>query len=40
MQKKLIDHIITNIPQKRIHQNVALADEISDHDLPYFILNI
>ena len=40
MQKKLIDHIITNIPEKRIHQNVALADEITDHDLPYFILNI
>ena len=40
MQKLLIDHIITNIPEKRIHQNVALADEITDHDLPYFILNI
>lgn len=40
MQKKLIDHIITNTPEKRIHQNVTLADEISDHDLPYVILNI
>ena len=40
MQKLLIDHIITNIPEKRIHQNVALADKISGHDLPYTILNI
>ena len=40
MQKTLIDHIITNIPEKLIHQNVVLADEIGDHDLPYVILNI
>ena len=40
MQKTLIDHIITNISEKLIHQNVVLADEIGDHDLPYVILNI
>ena len=40
MQKTLIDHIITNILEKLIHQNVVLADEIGDHDLPYVILNI
>ena len=40
MQKTLIDHIITNIPEKLIHQNVVLADEIGDHDLPCVILNI
>ena len=40
MQKTLIDHIITNIPEKLTHRNVVLADEIRDHDLPYVILNI
>ena len=40
MQKPLIDHVITNIPEKLIHQNVVLADEIGDHDLSYVILNI
>ena len=40
MQKTLIDHIITNIREKLIHQNVVLADEIDDHNLPYVILNI
>ena len=40
MQKTLIDHIIANIPEKLINQNVVLADEIGDHDLPYVILNI
>ena len=40
MQKTFIDHIITNILEKLIHQNVVLADEIGDHDLPYVILNI
>ena len=38
MQKTLIDHIITNIPEKLTHRNVVLADEIRDHDLPYVIL--
>ena len=28
MQKTLIDHIIANIPEKLINQNVVLADEI------------
>ena len=40
MQKTLIYHIITNILEKLIHQNVVLADEICDQDLPYVILNI
>ena len=40
IQKTLIDHIITNIPEKLIYQNVVLADEIGDHDLLYVILNI
>ena len=40
MQKTLINHIIMNIPEKLIHQNVVLADEIGDHDLPDLILNI
>lgn len=40
MQKTLTDYIITNIPEKLIHQNVVLADEIGDHDLPDVILNI
>ena len=40
MQKTLTDHIITNIPEKLIHQNVVLADKIGYHDLPYVILNI
>ena len=40
MQKTLIEHIITNIPEKLIHQNIVLADEIDGHDLPYVILNV
>ena len=40
MQKTLIDHTITNIPEKLINQNVILPDKIGDHDLPYVILNI
>ena len=40
MQETLIDHIITNIPEKLIHQNVVFADEIGDHDLLYVKLNI
>ena len=35
MQKTLIGHIVTNIPENLIHQNVVLADEIGDHNLPY-----
>ena len=38
--KKLIDHIITNIPNKLISTDVLPTDEISDHDLPYAIMNI
>ena len=38
MQKKtLTDHIITNIPEKLIHLNAVLADEIGNHSLPYVI---
>ena len=41
MQKKtLTDHIITNIPEKLIHLNAVLADEIGNHNLPYVIWNI
>ena len=36
----LIDHVISNIPSKVIHQNVLPCDEISDHDAPYVIMNI
>ena len=38
--KTLIDHIITNIPDKVKNTNVVGTDEISDHDTPYVILNI
>ena len=38
--KKLIDHICSNIGKKPIHQNVIETDEISDHDMPFAILNI
>ena len=30
----------SNIPDKLVHQDVIPADDISDHDLPYVILNI
>ena len=40
IEKTLINQIITNILEKLIHQNVVLADEIGNHDLPYVILNI
>ena len=40
MQKTFIDHKITNIPEKLIHKNVNLADQIGHYDLPYIILNI
>ena len=38
--KKLIDHIITNTSMKPICENVVPTDEISDHDMPFVILNI
>ena len=38
--KTLIDHINSNIPSKIIHRDVIHADEISDHDMPYVIVNI
>ena len=38
--QRLIDHISSNIPDKLVHQDVIPADDISDHDLPYIILNI
>ena len=36
----LIDHISSNIPDNLIQQGVIPTDEISDHDLPYVVLNI
>ena len=36
----LIDHISSNIPEKLVNHDVIPADDISDHDLPYVILNI
>lgn len=38
--KTLIDHIITNIPNKVIRTDVLETDEISDHDTPYILSNI
>ena len=38
--KKLIDHIITNTSMKPICENLVPTDEISDHDMPFVILNI
>ena len=40
LNKTLIDHIITNIPEKVITNNVLPCDEITDHDAPYVIVNI
>jgi hypothetical protein len=37
--KCLIDHIITNIPQNVIATDVLATPEISDHDMPYLIVN-
>ena len=34
-RKTLIDHIITNIPNKVNHNHVLPSDEISKHDLLY-----
>ena len=38
--KTLIDHICSNIPTKVVHSDVLHTDEISDHDMPYTILNV
>ena len=38
--KTLIDHICSNIPTKVVHSDVLHTDEISDHDMPYAILNV
>ena len=32
---KIIDHIITNIPNKILYSNVLPCPSISDHDAPY-----
>jgi len=38
--KTLIDHLITNIPNKVNHNDVLPTDKISDHDTPYILVNI
>ena len=38
--KTLMDHICSNIPTKVVHSDVLHTVEISDHDMPYTILNI
>lgn len=38
--KSLIDHIITNIPDKVSHCDVIPCETISDHDSPYVIMNV
>ena len=38
--KTLIDHVISNIPDRVIHHDVLNTKEISDHDTPYVIFNI
>ena len=38
--KALIDHICSNIPIKVVHCDILHTDEISDHDMPYTILNV
>ena len=40
MGKTLIDHIITNIPKRVIHEDVIACGHISDHDAPYTIINV
>lgn len=37
--KWLIDHIITNTPQNIITSDVIPTPEVSDHDMPYLIVN-
>ena len=38
--KTLIDHIYSDIPSKVVPNDVLHTDEISDHDMPYAILNV
>ena len=38
--KTLIDHIYSNIPTKVVHSDVLHTGDISDHDMPYTILNV
>ena len=38
--KTLIDHICSNIPTKVVHSDALHVDKISDHDIPYSILNV
>ena len=38
--KTLIDHIISNMNNKLLHTDVLMTDEISDHDMPFGILNM
>ena len=38
--KRLIDHIISNMNNKLLHTDVLMNDEISDHDTPYGIFNV
>ena len=33
-RKSLIDHLCRNIPNKLVHANVILTDEIRDYDTP------
>lgn len=33
-RKSLIDHLCRNIPNKLVHANVILIDEIRDYDTP------
>ena len=37
---KIIDHIITNIPNKILHSNVLPCPSISNHDAPYITAKI
>ena len=36
----LIDHIISNNPNRIIHEDVLPTDDISDHETQYILLNI
>ena len=38
--KSHIDQIITNIPKKRVCENVIPSETVSDHDAPFVVLNI
>ena len=37
--KTLIDHILTNVPEKCKYTDVLPCDHISDHDAPYVLFN-